>query len=148
ALLPPPEPALGERPVWAIDATIWPRPQAKASPQRTYGRHTLPAKPGHVIVPSWEYQWLVASAEATGSWALPLDVRRRGPGADTPTGTAIAQLRAVLPHLPADTPRPVVTLDSSYSPVELARAGLSVDCLVRLPSRRRLYRPPPPYKGR
>src|SRR5437763_17130190 len=26
-LLPPPAPVLGGRPVWAIDATIWPRPQ-------------------------------------------------------------------------------------------------------------------------
>lgn len=148
ALLPPPDPALGGRPVWAIDATIWPRPQAHTSPQRTYGRHTWPAQPGHVIVASWEYQWLVASAEATGSWALPLDVRRRGVGADTPTAIAIAQLQAVLPHLPAGTPRPVVTFDSSYSPVELARAHLAADCLVRLPTRRRLYRPPLPYCGR
>ncbi len=147
-LLPPPVADLGARPVWAIDATIWPRPQATTSPQRTYGRWALAAKPEHVIVASWEFQWLVASPEARGSWMLPLDVRRRGPDAATPTQTAIAQLRAVLPHLPAGTPRPVVTLDSSDAPVEMARAQVAVDCLVRLPSRRRLYRPPGPYKGR
>jgi hypothetical protein len=146
-LLPPPDPALGGRPVWAIDATIWPRPQARTSPARTYGRQTVPAKPDHVIVGSWEYQWLVVSPEASGSWALPLDVRRRGPGAASPTATAIAQLRAVLPHGAPGPPAPIVTLDSSYSPVDLARAGVAADCLVRLPSRRRLYRRPPPYRG-
>jgi len=160
ALLPPPHPRLGGRPVWAIDATIWPRPQARTSPARTYGRRTLAATPEHVIVPSWEYQWLVASPDPTGSWALPLDVRRRAPDAATPTATAIAQLQAIVPHLPAGPgpdpslgpapapARPVVTLDSSYSPVDLGRAQLPVDCLVRLPTRRRLYRAPGPYAGR
>jgi hypothetical protein len=53
----------------------------------------------------------------------------------------------VLPHGAPATADPIITLDSSYSPVEPARADSAADCLVRLPSRRRLYRRPPPYRG-
>ncbi len=142
-----PIPLPGERPVWAVDGTIWPRPQARTSPARTYGRKPLAARPDAVMVPSWEYQWLVALPEVGGSWVLPLDVRRRDPAAAAPTALAIAQLRAVLANQPLDAPRPVVTFDSQYCPTTLACAQLPIDCLVRLPSRRRLYRAPGPYRG-
>src|SRR5215211_5488378 len=33
-----PTPTPGERAVWALDGTVWPRPQARTSPERTYGR--------------------------------------------------------------------------------------------------------------
>src|SRR5207244_3414860 len=80
---------------------------------------------------------------AAGSWVLPLDVRRRGPGAGTPTELALAQLRAVQATRPADAARPVVTFDSSYDAVALAQAiadpepsqRLAVDALVRLVER-------------
>jgi hypothetical protein len=65
----------------------------------------------------------------------------------------LRQLRAVLPHYPADAPRPVVALDSNYDPVGLARAqqapaGLAVDVAVRLASHRVFYRAPGAYTGR
>jgi hypothetical protein len=144
-----PAPAPGERAVWALDGTVWPRPQARTSPERTYGRTPLAAgRPDAVLRPSWEYQWLVALPEAGGSWVLPLDVRRRGPAAPAPTVLAIDQLRAVLASQPSPAPRPVVTFDSGYCPTTLARAHLPVDCLVRLARRRTLFRPPPAYRGR
>ena len=144
--LPPPAPAA--RAVWAVDGTLWPRPTATTSPARTYGQRPVAGQPERVLVPAWEYQWLVAVPEPQGSWVLPLDVRRRPPTAPSPTQTAIEQVRAVLEHAPADQARPVITLDSGYAPVAVARAGLGGDCLVRLPSRRRLYRAPGPYRGR
>jgi hypothetical protein len=143
-----PVPPMGERPVWAIDGTIWPRPAARTSPERTYGRQPLAARPDAVMIPSWEYQWLVALPTAASSWVLPLEVRRRGPTAPPPTALAIQQLTAVLPTVPRVLGRPVVTFDSQYCPTTLARARLPVDCLVRLSSRRRLYRAPGPYRGR
>lgn len=140
-------PGLG-RPVWALDGTVWPRPAAATSPERTWGHWTSPGRPQAGIIGAWEYQWLAAIPEASGSWTLPLDVRRRGPTAGSPTALASAQLRAALALRPPGAPRPVVTADSHYDPLALARAQLEADLLVRLAPRRRFYRPPAPYPGR
>jgi len=146
--LPVPTPPV--RPVWALDGTTWPRPAATTSPERTWGHRVSPGRPQSGVVPAWEYQWLVAVPEPSGSWVLPLDVARRAPAAGTPTALALAQLRAALAARPADAPRPVVTFDSQYDPVALAQAGLGADAdlLVRLTPRRRFYRAPAPYPGR
>src|SRR5881628_1567912 len=45
-------------------------------------------------------------------------------------------------------PGPVVALDSGYDPVQVARAELASDVLVRLRSNRVFYRAPGPYQGR
>jgi hypothetical protein len=132
------------RMVWAIDGTVWPRPAAHTSPERTWGHRTSPGIPQSGIVPAWEYQWLVAVPEAKGSWVLPLEVARRSPQSGTPTALAIEQLRSALPS----KVRPVVTMDSSYDPVELARANLEADLLVRLQKRRRFFHQPPTYPGK
>ena len=138
----------GGRPVWALDGTVWPRPAAATSPERTYGHRTLPGIPQDGVVPAWEYEWLVEVPEPGTGWVLPLDVRRRGPGDGTPTALAIRMLRAGLAGRPAGAPRPVVALDSGYDPVQLARAKLPVDLLVRLRSNRVFSRAPGPYRGR
>jgi hypothetical protein len=136
------------REVWALDGTAWPRPQAATSSERTWEYHPVAGTPQKHLVPAWEYQWLVGVPEATGSWVLPLDLRRRSPGGGTPTELAIQQVRSVLAKRPPAAPRPVVTLDSGYAPGELAQAQLAADLLVRLPRRRRLFRAPGPYRGR
>ena len=87
-------------------------------------------------------------ASAWHGWVLPLDVRRRGPRDGTPTALAVSMLREVRAAQPAATPRPVGTLDSGYDPVQLARARLPLDVLVRLRSNRTFYRTPGPYQGR
>jgi hypothetical protein len=137
-----------ERPVWALDGTVWPRPAAATSPARTYGHRTSPGIPQSGVVPGWEYEWLVAVPEPQGSWVLPLDVRRRGPAEGTPTAVAGALLATALARRPAAAPRPVVALDSGYDPVQLARARLAADLLVRVRSNRTFYRAPGPYPGR
>jgi len=88
----PPPPA-GTRPLWAIDGSTWPRPEAKTSPERTCCQFVTAGIPESGIMPGWEYQWLVAIPEAQGSWVLPLDVGRRGLEAGTPTELAIAHLQ-------------------------------------------------------
>jgi hypothetical protein len=142
------------RPVWAVDGSTWPRPQAKTSPERTWGRQVHAGLPQDGVVPAWEYQWLVAVPHAGQSWVLPLDVARRGPTAGTPTELALEQLARVLAHAPPDDPawrRPVATFDSSYDPVGFVRAQqrgtLAADALIRVAGHRRFYRPPPPYAG-
>jgi hypothetical protein len=136
------------RPIWAVDGTVWPRPWAATVSERTHGYQARPGQPQKGLVPAWEYPWLAAVPEAGGSWVLPLDVARRRPGGGSPTALALGQLRAALAARPAGAPRPVVTFDSGYDVVALARAGLDCDLLVRLPKRRRFYRPPPAYRGR
>lgn len=144
----PLEPASGGRPVWAQDGTVWPRPAAATSPGRTYGHRTAAGLPQDGVVPAWEYEWLVAVPAPGTGWVLPLDVRRRGPSDGAPTAMAIAMLRGALARQPADAPRPVGTLDSGYDPVQLARARLAADLLVRLRTNRVFYRAPGPYQGR
>ena len=142
------EPGAGGRPVWALDGTVWPRPAAGTSPERTYGHRTTAGIPQDGVVPAWEYEWLVDVPEPGTGWMRPLDVRRRAPSDGTPTGVAIRMLRGALARRPADAPRPVVALDSGYDPVQLARAELPLDVLVRLRSNRGFYRAPGPYRGR
>ena len=127
-----------------------------AVPERTFGHRPTAGIPDSGVVPGWEYQWLVEVPEARGSWIRPLDVARRRPVGGTPTQLAREQVRTALRARPAGAPRPVVTFDSGYDPVELARAvqhpdpveRLECDIIVRLPLRRRFYRTPPPYAGR
>ena len=142
------EPSPGGRPVWALDGTVWPRPAAGTSPERTYGHRTTAGIPQDGVVPAWEYEWLVEVPAPGTGWVLPLDVERRGPGAGTPTAVAIGLLRRALGRRPADAPRPVAALDSGYDPVPVARAELPLDALVRLRSNRVFYREPGPYRGR
>src|SRR4051794_9376920 len=143
----PIEPA-PERPIWALDGTVWPRPSAKTSPERTYGHRTTAGIPQDGVVPAWEYEWLVAVPAPGTGWVLPLDVERRGPSDGTPTAVAIGMLRGALARRPVDAPRPVCALDSGYDPIQVARADLPIDVLVRLRSNRVFYRAPGPYQGR
>jgi hypothetical protein len=142
------EPAPGGRPVWVGDGTVWPRPAAATSPDRTYGHRTAVGIPQAGVVPAWEYEWLVTLPAPGTSWVLPLDVRRRGPSDGTPTAVQLAMLQEALAHRPPEAPRPVVPLDSGYDPVQAARADLAADVLVRLRTNRVFYPAPGPYAGR
>jgi hypothetical protein len=142
-----PTPAEVDREVWAVDGTAWPRPAAATSPDRTWEYRPVAGKPQKHLVAAWEYQWLAALPDTHRSWMLPLDVRRRGVAAGTPTELVIDQLRSVLAERRPDAGRPVVLLDSQYAPGELAHAALTADVLVRLPRRRRLFGTPGAYRG-
>lgn len=145
-----PAPSDGGRPLWVIDGTTWPRPEAKTSPERTYGHRVAAGTPQDGIVAAWEYQWLVVVPEERGSWVLPLDVSRRAPTTGTPTQLAIAQLHTALGKDANDSAgaRPVVTLDSGYDVGQLARAHLPADLVVRLATNRVFLQAPGSYRGR
>ena len=138
----------GRREVWAVDGTVWPRPAAACSPERTWEYRPVAGKPQKHLVPGWEYQWLVALPEPGRSWILPLDVQRRAPDVGTPSQLAIRQLDASLAARTSGAPRPVVVFDSHYAPCEFAAAQLNADVLMRLPARRRVYRAAGVYAGR
>jgi hypothetical protein len=150
ALLGAAVPALapGERPLWVIDGTHWPRPAAATSPTRTWEHRPLPGKPQQGVVPAWAYHWLVQVPEADGSWVLPLDVQRRGPTAGPPTQVAIGQIAQARADQPATAPRPVVALDSAHDVADLAQAHVDADLVVRLAKHRVFRRAPGPYAGR
>jgi hypothetical protein len=143
-----PGPTLGQRELWVVDGSIWPRPEAKTSPERTFGRFVTAGTPQSGIIGAWEYQWLVVLPEHQGSWGLPLAVDRRDLAAGTATTLAIAQLRAAVAVRPRAAPRPLLLLDSHYDVVELLEAGPPVDILARLAANRRFYRAPGPYAGK
>ena len=143
-----PEPPPPSRPLWAGDGTVWPRPAAPTSPARTYGHFASPGIPQNSLIVGWEYAWLVAVPEPGSSWVLPLDVERRAPGGGTPTAVALGQLRTALGTRPPGAARPVALYDSGYDPVPFAGAQLAADVLVRLRTRRKLFGPPGPYRGR
>jgi hypothetical protein len=139
---------VADRVLWALDGTSWPRPAAKTSDERTWGRWTGSGVPESGIVGSWEYQWLVVVPEDAGSWVLPLEVGRRSPVAGTATHLAIRQLRAAQAARAADAPRPLLLLDSHYDVPELVQADLGIDILARLASNRRFHRRPETPTGR
>jgi hypothetical protein len=138
----------GERPVWVVDGTHWPRPAAVTSPARTWEYRPLPGKPQQGVVPAWAYHWLVQVPEPEGSWVLPLDVQSRGPIAETPTQVAIHQIAHVCASHASEIPRPVVALDSAHEVGQLAQAHLQADLVVRLAKNRVFRRAPAPYSGR
>jgi len=141
-------PPHGQRDLWVLDGSIWPRPEAKTSPERTWGRFVTAGTPESGIIGAWEYQWLVQLPERQGSWGLPLEVARRDLAAGTATTLAIRQLRAALAVRDPAAPRPLLVLDSHYDVVDLIAAGVGVDILARLAANRRFYRPPGPYPGK
>src|SRR5262249_6235294 len=136
------------RVLWALDGSIWPRPEAKTSAERTWGRFVTGGTPESGIVGGWEYQWLAAIPEASGSWVLPLGLARRNLAAGTATTLAIHQIRAVQGAGAPDGPRPLLLLDSHYDVAALVAADLGVDILARLASNRRFSRAPCPYAGK
>ncbi len=142
-----PQAAVDGRLLWALDGSIWPRPAAKTSPERTWGRWTGSGLPESGIVGSWEYQWLAAVPEPSGSWVLPLELGRRDLAAGTATTLAIRQVRAAQAARGAGAARPLLLLDSHYDVGALVAAELGVDLLARLACNRRFYRPPGEYGG-
>jgi hypothetical protein len=137
-----------DRPLWVIDGTNWPRPAARASAERTWEYRPLPGWPQNGVIPAWSFQWLVGVPDVAGSWVLPLDVRRRGPTAESATQVALEQIAAVRKAQGAGAPRPVVTLDSGYELDTLAHAEVDADLLVRLAKHRVVYRVPVRRPGR
>jgi len=136
---------IGGRHLWAMDGSGWPRANAPTSPERTMCRTLVAGSARHSLVDGWEFQWLVAIPDATGSWVLPLSVARRSLVAGTPTQLAIAQVRAVQAARVATKTamdRPILLLDSSYDVGQLVAANLDVDLLARLARNRRFVRRP------
>jgi len=130
-----------QRPVLSGDTTQWSRPAAVTLKERTYGRGSRGSiEVGHT------YSTLAWVPEAEGSWVLPLRHERLS-SFETPVSKAAFQLKQVCRQ---GLPRPIATYDRAYgnAPFVKATTEIEADVLVRLPSNRCVWGPPPPYSGR
>lgn len=138
-------------PVFAIDASTYPRPAAETSPDREWHHHSCPGSHGSggAAVAGWAFQWLAQLSFTPDSWTAPQDQVRVGAGDDA-TRQAAAQIVAHAARLRAagETRVPLYVLDAGYDEAPLTwdlRHHLDrVQVLVRLRNDRVLYRDPPP----
>ena len=94
-----------DRPIYAVDVSVWPRCDADTSPGRALYYHPSRHTNGVPAVPGWAYQWIAQLSWARDSWTAPLDVQRLAPD-QKPTTVAIQQIRALYTRLPAGGPTP------------------------------------------
>ena len=141
-----PRPAPGERLVLGLDTSPIHRPEAPTLADRTlvYAPNApAGAKP---VLPGWAFSTVVVLPEPVSSWTYVLD-NQRVPSSETAATIGAAQLRALLPLLPA---RPVLVADGHYCTATwvAATAALPCDQLLRAKRTAVLYRPPPPRTGK
>jgi len=141
----------GEGPVMvAVDGSGWLRPDARTSPERTHC-HTVGSGAGGRSVPGWVFSLAVGLEWGAGSWTVPLDARRVGPG-DDPTLVTFAQMGAVRGRLEETgalvrRPPPLFVFDSGYDLPRLSflagREGVGCQLLGRIRAGRVFYAAPP-----
>ena len=133
--------------VFAVDATVWPRPAAGTSPERGMYYHPSRHTKGKPVVAGWCYQHVAQLSFGRDSWTWPMGTRRIPPGADAAVIT-VAQVAEVAGRLGPAGAVPLFCFDagSSYDPAWLSHglAAQRVQVLVRLRSNRVFYRDPPP----
>lgn len=131
-------------PVFAVDASSWPRCDAETSPERGYYYHPSRHSAGQPIVAGWSYQWITQLDWAPDSWTAPVDAQRIAPRADGVTAT-IAQIQGLVCRLGAEPgPAPLFVFDAGYDPIALS-AGLGpvpAAVLVRIRADRIFYADP------
>jgi hypothetical protein len=130
-------------PVYAVDASVWPRCDAECSPERGFYYHPSRHSAGQPIVAGWAYQWIAQLGFARESWTAPVDVRRVRPEEDA-NAVAAGQVRALLGRLGKQGAAPLFVFDAGYEPVKVQRAleGSPCQILVRLRAGRRFYGDP------
>jgi len=134
-------------PTFAVDVSIWPRPDAETSPERGY--QYAPAASGQQpVVRGWAYQWIAQLSPTRDSWTAPVDVRRVAL-TTKPTTLAMEQIRALVARLPPAalaTGSPLFVFDAGYDVASFARALADVAAvlLIRLRSNRCFYFEPDP----
>lgn len=144
AALPPP-PA-GARLVLGLDTSPIHRPEAHTFPDRTLVYCPNLPRDARPVRPGWQFSTVVALPDPVSSWVYVLDTERVASAA-TATAVGAAQVRALLPLLPA---RPLLAADGHYGCTAwlAASADLPCDQLLRTRRDRVLYRPAPPRTGK
>jgi hypothetical protein len=137
------------RPRIAVDATSYPRPDARCSPGREHVHHgACHCRGSSKTTPGWEYQLAAVTGHLRTAWAAVVDVRRTIPA--TRTAQTIAQVKSVLRRLPASDAAPLFVFDAGYSAAALTDglAGCPAHVLVRLPAGSVFYQDAPSWPGK
>ncbi len=133
-------------PLWAIDHTLWARPDAVTLSERGFYPQPTRVPGGKPVGIGHAYPTVGIVPEAEGSWCLPLDQRRISI-AQTPVEAGAAQLKELLAEVAF---RPLVLGDSEYGCASFLgeMQGKPWDLLLRVRPTRVLYGKPGPYSGR
>jgi hypothetical protein len=134
----------------AVDVSNWLRPDAAASPGRSFCHCYGRGKNSAQMIPGWPYSFIAVLEPGRTSWTLPLDAVRLGPDDDLAAVTA-AQVRDVVTRLIAaghredGGPDIMVIFDAGYEPARLAwlLRDLPVQVTGRLATNRVLRQAPP-----
>jgi len=134
-----------QQPVYAVDASVWPRCDAECSPERGYYYHPSRHSSGQPIVAGWAYQFIAQLNFVRESWTAPVDVTRVRPAQDA-NEVAAEQIEAFLGRSPFEGDlAPVFVFDAGYDPVKVQQAledGRLCQILVRLRAGRSFYGDP------
>jgi hypothetical protein len=84
-----------ETPVYAVDASVWPRCDAECSPERGFYYHPSRHSAGQPIVAGWAYQFVAQLNFVRESWTAPIDVERILPEQDA-NEVACGQVKVLL----------------------------------------------------
>jgi hypothetical protein len=130
-------------PIYAVDASVWPRCDAETSPQRAFYYHASRHSAGQPIVAGWAYHWIAQTSLTRTSWTAPMKVRRLKPD-DNVNLVAVEQIKELLHDSPESDGLPIFVFDAGYEPVQLAQAWgpLRAAALVRLRAGRCFYADP------
>jgi hypothetical protein len=130
-------------PIYAVDASVWPRCDAEASPERAVYYHPSRHSAGQPVVAGWAYHWIAQLGFARESWTAPVSVRRVRPQENSNV-VAAEQITTLLTRLPPDAAPPWFVFDAGYDPVQLTQAlgDAHAAILVRLRSGRCFYADP------
>jgi hypothetical protein len=107
-------------PVYAVDASVWPRCDAQTSPDRGHYYHPPRHSAGGPIVAGWAYQFVAQLNFVHESWTAPMDVARVRPEQEA-NAIAAEQIERLLGRSPMkdDGVVPLVVFDAGYDPVKL-----------------------------
>ena len=133
----------GEPPVYAVDASVWPRSDVETSPGRGFYYHPSRHSAGQPIVADWAYQWIAQVGFARESWVAPVDARRMRPN-ENANEVAAGQVKTLLGRLPRRGGVPLFVFDAGYDPVRVQQGltGSRAAILVRLRAGRCFYADP------
>jgi hypothetical protein len=98
--------------VWALDTSVWPRPQTRTLAALRYEQSPTEAIQSYATVQGYAYSSLAWIPKRGRSWALSVDTRRVV-GHQTVVEVGVEQVKTLCHTRPADT-RDVITADGSY----------------------------------
>lgn len=132
-------------PVFAVDASTWPRSAAETSPGRGLCYSAAARSAGQPIVAGWSYQWICQLGWARDSWTAPMDATRIHPREDQVAVTT-DQIQALVARLGPTAQTPVFVFDAGYDAPALTHelAGTRANLVVRIRDDRLFFTDPPP----